>query len=284
MRSMSARGIRPSPDPFRRPDLFRRRDQDKVSASAPINRSVGYVSSATQSFSGITRSHSKPSPISFRSVGSIVGLAEFLAILLTSVSTGGIYHLITESVIGPVGDFVAVGILVATFYWVFVKAHGFYEPRRILRKDGQILSKEVPLSKLLLVWTAIFSFLALLAFIAKAGSHFSRGAELSFYLLGFPAVATTRLIVVGKIRKLLASGKLTGPQTAIIFEPEEVGDGSVFRNLRSYGYMIVKRIAVSGEGGYADAADELIAYARSVRIDEVLILMSWHRHAEIDQV
>ncbi len=122
MRSMSARGIRPSPDPFRRPDPvrrsdpFRRTDRDELSASAPTNQTVRYVSSARQSFSRQTRSHSKFSPISFRSVGSIVGAAEFLIILLTSVFTGGIYHLISENIIGPVGDFVAVGILVATFY------------------------------------------------------------------------------------------------------------------------------------------------------------------------
>src|SRR5216683_1055011 len=259
MRSMSARGIRSSPDPFRRadpfrrpdlfrrpdplfhrPDPFRRTDRDELSASAPTDQTVRYVPSPRQSFIRQTRSRSKSIPISFRSVGSIVGAAEFLTILLASIFTGGTYHLISESIIGPVGDFVAVGILVATFYWVFVKAHGFYEPEQILSKDGRILSKEVPLSKLLLIWTGIFAFIALLAFIAKAGSHFSRGAELSFCLLGFPAVATTRLIVVGRIRKLLASGQLAGPQTAIIFEPEEVGDGSVFRNFRSYGYMIVK--------------------------------------------
>ncbi len=293
---MSARGIRPSPDPYRRadpfrrpdpvrrPDPFRRTDRDDLFASAPTNQTVRYVLSARQSISRQTRSHSKSSPISFRSVGSIVGVAEFLTILLASILTGGIYHLTTESIIGPVGDFVAVGILVATFYWVFVKAHGFYEPEQLLNRDGRILSKEVPLSKLLLIWTGIFAFTALLAFIAKAGSDFSRGAELSFCLLGFPAVATTRLIVVGRIRQLLASGQLAGPQTAIIFEPGEVGDGLVFRNLRSYGYMIVKSIAVSGGGDYAEAADELIAYARKVRIDEVLILISWHRRAEIDQV
>src|SRR6266567_1718664 len=295
MRSMSARGIRPSPDPFRRADPFRRpdpvrrsdpfrrTDRDELSASAPTNQTVRYVSSARQSFSRKTRSHPKSSQISFRSVGSIVGAAEFLTILLASIFTGGIYHLISENIIAPVGDFIAVGILVATFYWVFVKAHGFYEPGQILSKREQMLSKDVPLSKLLLIWIGIFAFFALLAFIAKAGSHFSRGAELSFCLVGFPAVATTRLIVVGRIRKLLAFGQLAGPQTAIIFEPEEVGDGLVFRHLRSYGYMIVKSIAVSG-GSYAEAADELITYARKVRIDEVLILIGWHRRAEIDQV
>jgi len=276
MRSISARQFRPSQDPFRR-DAFRRTDWDEVSASAPADWRVEYVWPAPHSLSRATDRHSRLRPFPFDSVGFIVGTAEFLAILVLSVVSGVMYHLIFEGIIGPARSFVAVGILVATFYCVFLKTNRFYEP-------AQILNKNVSLAKLLLIWTGTFAVLAFVAFVAKAGSHFSRGAELSLYVFGLPVVAATRLIVVGNVAKLVASGRIAGPQTAVIFEAAEVSDGTVLNDLRRCGYMIVKTIPISNGGSYELAADELIAYAGNVRIDEVLILISWHRRAEIDQV
>src|SRR5260370_39032945 len=86
------------------------------------------------------------------------------------------------------------------------------------------------------------------------------------------------------IGKLVAAGALTGPRTAVIFECKEVGDGTVLNDLRRYGYMILKSFPVSNGDDYAKAADKLIAFARGTAIDEVLLLVSWHRRSEIDQI
>ncbi len=225
----------------------------------------------------IAKPYARFVPISYRSLGIVLGVADVFTVLATSILSGGIYHLLANGSIGSVRDFAAVGILVATLYCTVLSTHNLYDP-------VQILNKNVRLSKLLLIWIGIFAVLAVVAFTAKVGSDFSRGAELSFCFAGFPAVVSARWIVMRSIGKLVAAGALTGPRTAVIFECKEVGDGTVLNDLRRYGYMILKSFPVSNGDDYAKAADKLIAFAGGTAIDEVLLLVSWHRRSEIDQI
>jgi Undecaprenyl-phosphate glucose phosphotransferase len=215
--------------------------------------------------------------ISYRSVGVVCGTAEFLTILVTSIFTGSGYSLISEGIVGYTNEYIVVGILVASLYCSSLAIIDFYEPIQLLNKNLSPL-------KLLMIWTGVFTFLSFLAFTAKVGSHFSRGAELSFYLFGFASAVAARRITSGLIGKAVATGAFTGPRIAVIFECERSGRGALLNDLRQYGYIVMKDFPVLNGNGYGKAADNVIAYAQRNVIDEVLILVSWHRRREINQI
>ena len=212
-----------------------------------------------------------------RSIGSVVAAAEVVTIVATSLLTGRAYHLLTERGSGSSSEFIAVGLLVSALYCVILIALKSYD-------TTQLLQKKLPPFKLFLAWSGIFSFLAFLAFTAKIGSHFSRGAELSFYVLGFGSLVAVRSIMTRVIRIAVAAGALTGPRIAVIFEGQIKGHDRLLNALRQYGYIIVKSASVPNRNDYGKAADEVIAYAQRNVVDEVLLFVRWVRRREIQQV
>jgi undecaprenyl-phosphate galactose phosphotransferase/putative colanic acid biosynthesis UDP-glucose lipid carrier transferase len=166
---------------------------------------------------------------------------------------------------------------VSVLYCTVLTILDFYDP-------AQLLGKNLSPLKLLMIWTGIFALLSFLAFTAKVSSHFSRGVELSFYLFGFAAAVAARSITSRLIRKAVATGALTGPRIAVIFDCDRSDRGALFNDLRQYGYMVMKGFPVLNGNGYGKVADDVIAYAQTNVIDEVLILVSWQRRREIHQI
>src|SRR5216684_3476035 len=102
---ISARDLRRSPDPFSTAGW----DGFPVSASVDQpGRPIAGKSSAARILRGfwrITKAHPTHGRISYRSVGLTLCAAEFSTVLLTSILTGQIYHLITEGDTGSLTDF-----------------------------------------------------------------------------------------------------------------------------------------------------------------------------------
>ena len=223
------------------------------------------------------RADSRTRLISYRSVGVVCGTAEFLTILVASILTGSAYSLIADGTVGHTNEYIVVGTLSSVLYCAILAIIDLYDP-------VQLFNKIPSPARLMIIWTGVFTFLSFLAFIAKVGSHFSRGAELSFYLFGFVSAVAARWITSSLIRKAVTTGALTGPRIAVIFECERSGRGTLLNDLRQYGYMVMKGFPVINGNGYGKAADNVVAYAQRNVIDEVLILVSWHRRREINQV
>jgi len=213
----------------------------------------------------------------FQWIGIILVSGEFLSLLVISILTGIVYHVVVLGALGSIGDYLAIGIIVATLYCTVLNRQHFYEPT-------QLLSSSVSFSKLLMIWTGIFAVLAVAAFTAKVGSHFSRGAELGFYLVGLPVAIVVRRSLTRGVGKLVQSGVLVGPRIAVLFEREEVGDGALLDELRRYGFTVIKGFPVSNGVGYAEAAEELALFAQRESLDEMLVLVDWRRRSEIEQI
>lgn len=216
--------------------------------------------------------------IPYSSLGFILCATEASVVLAASVLTGASYSALVNNSGGQLGDYIGVGALVALLYCAVLKSHCLYKPAEFLNSRSGFI-------QLLWIWGEIFSAAAAIAFTLKAGSHFSRGAVLSFFIVGFPVVFASRRLLVRAIGQAIDSRGVTGRRLAVIFEANEIGDGSVLDDLRRHGYDVMRSFPILPGQAPAQAANQLTAYAHQMEIDEVLVIVSWRRsRAEIDQI
>ncbi len=110
---------------------------------------------------------------------------EAIAIVLSSLAAGVIYSIIALHYAGDAKVFFGNGILVAALFCCAMRA-------RDAHRGGRIAIGTEGLRDLFTVWFVVFSFVGFVWFFLKLDPTFSRGAFLSFFLLGFIAVAVAR--------------------------------------------------------------------------------------------
>ena len=108
----------------------------------------------------------------------VQSLAEAAAIVLASVASGTGYSWLANSYLGDTAGFAAVGLLTAA---LFVGARRLLEAGRGVALEGDI----VAVRRAALAWCGVFGLLAIVAFLLKSGDEVSRGAVLTFFVVGF---------------------------------------------------------------------------------------------------
>jgi Undecaprenyl-phosphate glucose phosphotransferase len=146
--------------------------------------------------------------------------ADALAILLASITTGTAYHFFIRESIGPVSDFVATGLVAALLFCSVTRwktASPPLAPSLPVERAREALSS----------WITAFLLLLLIVFALKTSATLSRGAILSFFVVGMVVVVLTRMnipFVIARARKagtaatrgVALIGRRGDPQVALL--------------------------------------------------------------------
>jgi Undecaprenyl-phosphate glucose phosphotransferase len=112
-------------------------------------------------------------------------VADSLVIVALSVLTGVAYHETFSNASGPISEFAGTGLIVALLFAGIIRlVDGRHAATLTTRFDR--------LRDAALVWSLAFAALVFFLFVLKAGSDFSRGAVLTFYVVGLVAVGFWR--------------------------------------------------------------------------------------------
>lgn len=125
--------------------------------------------------------------LSLSAVGApwLFSLGQGLSVVLASLVAGIGYHELASGVPGPIGAFLAVGLLIGV---LFAGAMHIVDGARPLRK----LNGRQALRDTSIVWVCALLLVTFLAFALKAGEELSRGAVLGFVCAGYMALLLTR--------------------------------------------------------------------------------------------
>ena len=170
--------------------------------------------------------------LAFRSIGPITLCSDVVIIVGASLLSGMLYHLVVFSQFGAVEIFFGVGALTAVNFSAIMAARGAYKPETLGEAWKQVRETSE-------VWLFAFFVLSVMAFSLKTSETYSRGATLTFFAVGWLAVAGWRLLIAQFIAQTLADGGFAEQKTILLAEKGQLEGSHVVDELRRCGYRPV---------------------------------------------
>ena len=222
--------------------------------------------------------------LAFRSIGPIALCSDVVIIVGMSLLSGMLYHLAVFSQFGAVETFFGVGALTAVNFSAFMAAGGAYKPETL----GAAWKQVRETSK---AWLFAFFVLSVMAFSLKTSETYSRGATLTFFAVGWLAVAGWRLLIARFIAQTLAEGGFAEQKTILLAEKGQLEGSHVVDELRRCGYRPVGTFelpesepsAPNSPSRLFDLGKEIIQLSRAHTIECVFLLVSWDNRTAVEQ-
>jgi Undecaprenyl-phosphate glucose phosphotransferase len=181
----------------------------------------------------------------------IVSAIEALTIVLLSVACGVGYHYLEYGHPGQPGVFLSTGLVVALLYCTGIRSAVKFSASQLGR-----------LSYVYLAWTGVFLVLSFFAFSVRASEELSRGAILSFYILGFVGTASVRLSVPRTLARYRSH--LSRRHCMVIGAAGSPQNADVVRALRIGGHGSASLFTLDGQQSEPEWTESLAAVMRQV--------------------
>jgi Undecaprenyl-phosphate glucose phosphotransferase len=164
-----------------------------------------------------------------------------------------------------------------------------------LRHGYQLKSIANPIRQMqltLTTWTVVFAAFLAAGFIMKASAEFSRGAVLSFFILGLVALPACKLITSRLTLEGLNRGLFTNNRVVVVAEQGLSASSSVMHELLMHGYRPARVLEITENelssplmmSAFNARFFELISYCQQNDIEQVFLLFAWERHHIIDSL
>jgi undecaprenyl-phosphate galactose phosphotransferase/putative colanic acid biosynthesis UDP-glucose lipid carrier transferase len=222
---------------------------------------------------------------SFEAVASVLPLIDVLIILAASLIAGIGYSVWASempfAVVPPLDltSLLGVGMLAGCIYALWMHSIGHYDIRLCLQarlETGQILR----------AWAFSALMLALLAFLLKVGTSFSRGSFLAVLLVAPVGLISWRASTKPLLRRWIDKGLIGRRKVVMIGDREELDSLDPEQFFNFFGVVDARRFTISHNGEcLADGLATLKSAADFVRAnnsDEILLALPW-RDAEFIQ-
>jgi len=181
-------------------------------------------------------------------------IADSLIVVALSVITGTAYQEVFRETAGPVADFAYTGLMVAVLFGGIDRLVGGRHPAILTNRFDR-------LREATLVWNLTFSALLFFLFSLKASSGFSRGAVLSFYLIGMGAVGVWRAFAPPALARVSRKAGYAAHQCIVIGDGEDAALDEFAAELSENGRpapMIVRFRARCRQAAWSDEHKQLI--------------------------
>ena len=126
-------------------------------------------------------------------------LTTAVLILVTSIFAGTFYIFASGQRYVGVTQFCGTGLLIAVIFCAALRLSGGHQPLKTSHIFGRARSAVV-------AWVTSFAFFLAIAFTFKFGTELSRGAAISFFLMGLVTVTSSHMHVPMLLARLLRSG------------------------------------------------------------------------------
>jgi undecaprenyl-phosphate galactose phosphotransferase/putative colanic acid biosynthesis UDP-glucose lipid carrier transferase len=212
--------------------------------------------------------------IPYKAIGQFTGTLDYALIVSASVAAGAAYHsLILQGDIPDLMPYLASGNLVAAIFIFGFASRGHYSPSAIASARRQVRS-------IVFFWSLAFLSLALFLFLVKSGAAFSRGTVIIFGAGGLVALLVSHRCISATFKRALEQGTIAGDRAITIGDRDAVMALSQASILQNAGAREVRRylLPLSKGSGHVAALrviEEAILFARSNRVDCILLALQW---------
>ena len=226
-----------------------------------------------------------PRRLPFRYVEPIAILGDVLTILLTSVISGVSYQWIFLDTIGDIETYAAIGILVLVNFCALTSAQNNYRPTSLINFGRQ-------LRFVTLTWWFICLALVGIAFAMKVSGNFSRGATLSYFVIGWGCLVASRYAVSQSLMHALEAGGFAESKIIVIAEAGHQQSSQALIDLRRCGYLPIKTYEITaseldGTGiakSLKEKLDDIVSTSQRESVDHLVLLVKWSRNRLISDI
>ncbi|HWB46466.1 MAG TPA: undecaprenyl-phosphate glucose phosphotransferase [Hyphomicrobiaceae bacterium] len=214
--------------------------------------------------------------LSYRNVGLITAVADYLLIVAASVLAGVGYHLVALGYVVDIRGFAGIGSHAGLLFVLLAKSQHLYRPSTLLwmrQVRGVVVA-----------WGVVLLAIVSLLFLLKLGEEYSRGATVGFGVVGLMLLIGSRAVIANRLRDAVATGNLTGQRAILLGDRKELAYYSAVELLRTYGVQEIERFELSatdaGDKSAMDVDDKIsigaaIGVARSSDAEMVLLALPW---------
>ncbi len=223
--------------------------------------------------------------VAFRYIESLTFSGDFLIILLASILSGIGYHWFLTDNAGNIEDFIAIGALVWANFATLTSAQSNYRVENLINRGRQL--RYVTSS-----WWLICLLLVGVAFTMKISGDFSRGATLSFFVVGWGSLVAYRFALAHVLSAALARGTFAQKKIIVIAEQGQFNSGRIIADLRKCGYSPIKTFEITSaeidatgiNKSLQSKIQDVISTCHENTIDHLVLLIRWSRRQFIDDI
>jgi undecaprenyl-phosphate galactose phosphotransferase/putative colanic acid biosynthesis UDP-glucose lipid carrier transferase len=202
--------------------------------------------------------------------------SDAVLILTASVLTGILYNLLAFDRIGPVEEFIGIGFLNFVIFSAILAARAAYRPQNLANLWKQLRETTA-------VWLFVFFVLLAVAFLFKASETFSRGATLTYFVVGLAGIIIWRLVVARFLVHALAVGAFAERKAILLAEEGQLAGSTVLEEINRCGYTLQNSISVTRASmSSLKPVSDVLDISRRAPIECVFLLVSWDNPRLID--
>ena len=204
----------------------------------------------------------------YRMITPLVMACDALIIISLAILCGVTYHLELLGQFGDIQQFSGFGVLVAALFILLAKSRGLYTL-------PQLLNLKLQVRRIATKWIVVFLFITAVAFAIKSGGSLSRGATISFSILGLAGLIAARVIWRVTLADGLSASKFSGRKVALITEQASTADSSLAETLAQHGLQPIQYFQLPANQSSARRRKETIAQVissvRGTHVEEIVV-------------
>ena len=211
-------------------------------------------------------------------VEPLVIAIDIIIAVATCVIAGLGYNWVFLGYIAPIEPHVAIGVLASINVSAVLAARGDYRVINLTSFYRQV--REV-----VIVWSGVCLVLIGVAFLLKIAEEFSRGATLSFFVLGLGSMLVWRRVLARFLGGAFTAGTFASRNVIVIGEQDRLMGSPTMLEIGRCGYTPIRTFEIAPEEFEAIDVSErsqavikdAIETARQAPVAEILLLIGWQR-------
>jgi Undecaprenyl-phosphate glucose phosphotransferase len=222
------------------------------------------------------RSHYLARILPYPDVVLFVAGADLALIVTASLIGGSAYHVMVLGAVGDLKQYFGEGVNAGLLFVLLMNSLGLYRVSVLLSPAAQFRAVAG-------AWLIAMLTLVAFLFLLKSSADYSRGALVTFALVGMAAILPWRIILATRLRDALASGQVAGRPVILIGDAAELARYSARKLLQEYGAREIARFALASAEGDSctlcfrdlDVIERAVKAAQLHGAAKVLLSISW---------
>jgi Undecaprenyl-phosphate glucose phosphotransferase len=209
----------------------------------------------------------KVSLLSYRSLGPLVAVLDYVSICAACLAAGYGYELLILHQAASFTPYFAIANISALLFVIL---------SRQLYRSSTFVYLLYQLRGVVFGWMVILLIFLLTLFLLKISANLSRGALTIFGVLGLSTLVISRFFIARAVRASLADGSLVGFPSVLIGDSESLTKVSKIEVLRRFGASELRRFQIAtGRGIDLRIIEEAISFARVRGAEWILLALRW---------
>ena len=218
-------------------------------------------------------------------VEPIVIAIDIVIAVATCVIAGSAYNWVFLGHLPATEPYVAIGVLASINVSAVLAARGDYRVINLTSFYRQ--AREV-----VIVWSGVCLVFIGVAFLLKMAEEFSRGATLSFFVLGLGSMLIWRRVLAQFLGRAFTAGAFAPRNVIVIAEQDRLMASPAMLEIGRCGYTPIRTFQIAPEEfeliGVSERSKALIKdaieTARQGPVAEILLLIGWEHRATIENI